>query len=153
MQSKATIVRNTYREYLEWARSLLTLAETCSTKEWPDRKHVLLNVFRLQILYNEREALRFEYLLGSNASDIVTRKSLSGINERLLKDWSEAEEAGLKASNSTYRDVSREIDDLEGKTDSLTLDEPFQALTRNSIYRDARLAFAKKIQQLNEKLS
>jgi hypothetical protein len=152
MRNQTAVIRSVYREYLEWAKSLLVFAETSSTKEWPDRKHVLLNVFRLQILYNEREALRFEYLLESNTPDIVTWKSLSRVNERLIKEWTEVEETGLKESNSAYRDVLRGIEDLEGKTDSLALDQPFQALTRNASYRDARRAFAKKIQQLNEKL-
>jgi hypothetical protein len=151
--NRATIVRDAYREYLEWAKSLLTLAEKWSSEEWPDRRRELQNVFGLQILYNQREALRFEYLLESTAPDIVTWKSLSRINERLTKDWSEAEETGLKENNSTYKDVLQGIVDLEGKTDSPALDQPFQALTRNANYRDARQTFAKKIQQLNEKLS
>jgi hypothetical protein len=153
MQNDVTLVRGIYREYLEWAKSLLVLAETCSIKEWPDRKQVLQNVFRLQVLYNERESIRFEFLIGSNTPDIGTWKSLSRINERLLKEWSAVEEASLKQGNSTYRNVLRGIEDLEGKTDSPALDEPFQALTRNTSYRDARQSFAKRIKLLNEKLS
>ena len=153
MPNQATVVREVYREYLEGAKSLLVFAETSSTKEWPDRKDVLRNVFRLQILYNERESLRFEYLLKSNTSEVVTWKSLTRINERLLKEWTEAEEAGLYEDNLPYREVLRGIEDLEGKTDSPALNEPFQALTRNASYQDARRAFAKKTQQLNKKLS
>jgi hypothetical protein len=153
IESQATIVRKTYREYLEWAKSLLMLAERCSTEEWPDRRLALQKVFRLQVLYNEREALRFEYLIKGDAPDIVTRKSLTGINERLIKEWTEVEEVGLRESNSTYGDVLRGISELEGKTDSPALDEPFQTLTKNSSYRDARLAFANRIQKLNEQLN
>jgi len=32
-QNRAKEVREAYREYLEWAKSLLTLAETCSISE------------------------------------------------------------------------------------------------------------------------
>jgi hypothetical protein len=151
--NRSSTVRDAYHEYLEWAKSLLTLAEKLSSEEWPDRTRELQNVFGLQILYNQRESLRFEYLLESTAPDIVASKSLSRINERLLKDWSESEEAGLKESNSTYRDVLQGIADLEGKTDSPALDQPFQALTRNANYRVARQTFAQKIEQLNERLS
>jgi len=149
---QTAIVRATYREYLERAKSLLALAEKCSIQEWPDRTLVLQNVFRLQVLYNEREALRFEYLANGDMSDILTRRSLTGINERLIKDWTEGEEAGLRESNLTYRDVVRGIADLEGKADSPALDEPFQTLTQNSTYREARLAFATRIQKLNEQI-
>lgn len=152
-ENQATIVRAIYREYLEWAKSLLMLAEKCSIKEWPDRTIALQKVFRLQVLYNEREALRFEYLIKGDMPDIVTWKSLTRINERLIKEWTEVEEAGLRESNSTYRDVLRGIADLEGKTNSPALDEPFQALTQNSSYREARVAFANRIQKLNEQLS
>jgi hypothetical protein len=151
--NQTIMVRETYREYLEWAKSLLMLAEKCSIKEWPDRTLALQKVFRLQILYNEREALRFEYLIKGDMPDIMTRKSLTRINERLIKEWTEAEEAGLRESNSTYRDLLRGIADLEGKADSPALDEPFQTLTQNSDYRSARLAFANRIQELNEQLS
>jgi hypothetical protein len=83
----------------------------------------------------------------------VTWRSVSRINERLLKGWSEVDEASLKVGNSTYDGVLRGIKEPEGKTDSRLLDEPFRALTQNPSYRDARKAFAITIQQLDEKLS
>jgi len=152
MQNDVTLVRGIYREYLEWAKSLLVLAETCAIKECPDRREVLQTVFRLQLLYNERESIRFEFLIGSNTPDIGTWKSLSMINGRLLKEWSPIEEADLKQGNSTYINVLQGIEDLEKKVDSPALDEPFVALTRNTSYRDARQSFAKRIKLLNEKL-
>lgn len=145
-------MRDTYREYLEWARSFWALAETCSTKESPDRERVLLDVFKLQMLYTERESLRFEYLLANDPPEIVDLRSLTSINERLLKGWREIDDAGLKDSNPAYASVLRGIKELEGKTNSPALDEPFRALRQNASYRDARLAFARKVQQLDEKL-
>lgn len=70
-QNRMKLVREAYREYLEWAKSLLVLAETSSVTESHDSEHTLRNVFRLQILYNEREALRFE---GSGASTDLSRR-------------------------------------------------------------------------------
>jgi hypothetical protein len=152
-ESQLILVRQIYREYLEWAKSLLMLAEKCSIEEWPDRRLALQKVFRLQVLYNERETMRFEYLFMGDVPDVATWKSLSKVNERLLKNWGEVEEAGLRESNSIYKDVLRGIEDLEGKVDSAALDEPFRTLTLNSTYRDARLAFANRIQKLDEQLS
>jgi hypothetical protein len=151
-QNRAKVVREAYREYLEWAKSLLTLAETCSITESPDQEPVLRNVFRLQILYNEREALRFEYFLRNCTSEVADFRSLSDISKRLLKDWNDHDEDGIKSGNSNYTTVLQGIVELEGKTDSPSLDKPFQALTQNPNYRNARLAFAKRIEELNEKL-
>jgi hypothetical protein len=113
---------------------------------------VLRNVFRLQILYNEREALRFEYFLRNCTSEVADFRSLSDISKRLLKDWNDHDEDGIKSGNSNYTTVLQGIVELEGKTDSPSLDKPFQALTQNPNYRNARLAFAKRIEELNEKL-
>ncbi len=151
-QNRGKVVREAYREYLEWAKSLLTLAETCSITESPDQAPALRNVFKLQILYNEREALRFEYFLRNCTSEVADFRSLSDISKRLLKDWSDHDEDGIKSGNSNYTTVLQGIVELEGKTDSPSLDKPFQALTQNPNYRDARLAFAKRIEELNEKL-
>jgi hypothetical protein len=149
---RAKEVREAYREYLEWAKSLLTLAETTSISESPDQEPVLRKVFRLQILYNEREALRFEYLLRKCTSEFADFKSLSDVSKRLLKDWSDHDEDGTKLVHSNYTTVLQGIVELEGKTDSPSLDKPFQALTQNPNYRKARLAFAERIKELNESL-
>lgn len=106
---------------------------------------MLRNVFRLQTLFNQREALRFEYLIRNSSAEIAACRSLSCINERLLKGWSDGDEVTLKEGNSEYLGALREISTLEGKTDSPALDEPFRALTQNASYRDARLAFARRI--------
>lgn len=152
-ENQLILVRQIYREYLEWAKSLLMLAEKSSIEEWPDRRLALQKVFRLQVLYNERETMRFEHLIMGDVHDVATWKSLSKINERLLKNWGEVEEAGLRERNSIYKDVLRGIENLEGKVDSAALDEPFRTLTQNSTYHDARLAFANRIQKLDEQLS
>jgi hypothetical protein len=106
----------------------------------------------LQILYNDREALRLEYFLTNCTSEIADFRSLSDISERLLKDWRNLDEDGIKSSNSNYTTVSQGIVQLEGKTDSPFLDKPFQALTQNPNYRNARAAFAKRIDELNDRL-
>ena len=151
-QNRTKLVREAYREYLEWAKSLLVLAETSSVTESHDSEHALRNVFRLQILYNEREALRFEYVLRNCPSEVADCRSLSDIGMRLLKDWSDNDESGIKSGNSNYKTVLLGIEELEGKTDSPSLDRPFQALTQNPNYRKARLAFAERIKKLNERL-
>jgi len=151
-QNRANEVREAYREYLEWARSLLTLAETISISESPTQEPVLRNVFRLQILYNEREALRFEHFLRKCTSEVADFRSLSDLSKRLLQDWTENDEDGVKSGNANYATVLQRIVELEGKTDSPSLDKPFQTLTQNPNYRKARLAFAQRIKELNERL-
>jgi len=41
---------------------------------------------------------------------------------------------------------------LEGKTDSSSLNEPFQSLTRNALYQQARESFAERIKKFDEQL-
>jgi hypothetical protein len=145
-------VSKAYREYLEWAKSLLTLAATCSIKQCPEQEPELRNVFRLQLLYSDREGLRFEYLLSTCPSEISQCRSLSEISTRLLRDWRGIDEEGLTAGNSNYVPVLQGIAELERKTDSPALDKPFQALTQNPQYQKARAAFAKRIEELNNAL-
>lgn len=152
IQHRAKEVRGAYREYLEWAKSLLTLAETTSVSVSPTQEVVLRNVFRLQILYNEREALRFEYFFRKCSTEVAAFRSLSDLSERLIKDWSDDDEDGIKSGNSNYASVLQGIADLEGKTDSPALDKPFQTLTEDPNYRKARLAFAERTKELNERL-
>jgi hypothetical protein len=150
--NRTQVVSKAYREYLEWAKSLLTLAATCSFTQSPEQESELRNIFRLQILYTEREALRFEFLLKNCTSEITKCRSLSAIYERLLKDWRSLDDDGLTSGNSNYMTVLQGIAELEGKTDSQALDKPFQALTQNPQYRNARAAFAKRIEELNKSL-
>jgi hypothetical protein len=150
---RTELVSKAYREYLEWAKSLLTLAATCSIKQSPEQEPELRNVFRLQILYSDREALRFEYLLRACTSEITKCKSLSDINTRLLKDWRGSDEDGITPGNSNYVTVLQGISELEGKTDTPALDKPFQALTQNPQYQKARAALAKRIEELNKALT
>jgi hypothetical protein len=73
--------------------------------------------------------------------------------DRLLKGWSELEEAELRESNSIYKGTARAIEALEGKVDSPAFDQPFKTLTQNSAYQEARTAFASRIRKLDEQLS
>jgi hypothetical protein len=104
------------------------------------------------MLYNEREAMRFEYLLRNNHQEVVSCRSLSAIHERLLNQWNAAEETGIRESDSVYRGVLQGIQSLEGKTDSSSLNEPFQSLTQNALYQTAREDFAKRIKKLDKQL-
>jgi len=74
---RTKVVADVYWEYLDWSRSLLILAATISTAESPDQESVLRSAFKLQILYNAREALRFEYLLKNCQTEVSDFESLS----------------------------------------------------------------------------
>jgi hypothetical protein len=151
-QVRTKAVSKAYREYLEWVKSLLALAATSSINQSPEQEPELRNVVRLQILFIDREALRFDYLLRNCTSEITNCRSLSDINERLLEGWRSLDENGIITSNSNYITVLQGIAELEGNTDSPALDKPFQALTRNLEYRKARTEFAKRIEELNKTL-
>lgn len=96
--------------------------------------------------------MRFEHLFDCDTCDIVPQNSLSGISERLEKEWSEVEEQCLMTSSS-YADVLRQIEALLIKLDPTALTEPLHALERDSHYREARLALADKVRELERQLS
>ena len=108
-QVRTKAVSKAYREYLESAKSLLALAATSSIKQSPEQEFELRNVFWLQILFIDREALRFDYLLRSCTSEITNCRSLSDINERLLEGWRGLDEDGIITGNSNYITVLQGI--------------------------------------------
>src|SRR5260370_32187282 len=49
--------------------------------------------------------------------DALTVRSISGIKERLDKGWADTEESSLKNDLPSYREISREIDEIKSKWD------------------------------------
>jgi hypothetical protein len=150
--SRATVVQDVFRRYLECTREFWKVAQRSALKGSPAWKLPLQKAFRLQHVLIDRQALRFGYLLAGNTFDFAGLKSLNDITERLDQRWSEVEEVGLIGSNSFYRDVIQEIKDIQSSWDAKALAEPLQELQKDLKYCDARRALADKVQELDEHL-
>jgi len=152
-KSRATVVQEVFRKYVESYRQYLKIAARRAIELSPDRELAWQNVFRLQHLLKEREALRFEYLFGRDKFDGVTLSSLSNIAARLDNGWSEPEEAELKESLSIYGSISREIEDIQSKWDSNALGDSSRVVDQDMKYCDARRALADRTRKLEAQLA
>jgi hypothetical protein len=152
-KNPATVVQEVFREYVESYRQYLKIAERRAIELSPDRKLAWQNVFRLQNLLKERQALRFEYLFGRDKFDGVNLRSLSSIAARLDNGWSEADEAELKENLSTYRGISQEIEDIQSKWDSNALGDSSRVVDQDLKYCDALRALADRTRKLEARLA
>jgi hypothetical protein len=152
-KNPATVVQEVFREYVESYRQYLKIAERRAIELSPDRKLAWQNVFRLQNLLKERQALRFEYLFGRDKFDGVNLRSLSSIAARLDNGWSEADEAELKENLSAYRGISQEIEDIQSKWDSNALGDSSRVVDQDLKYCDALRALADRTRKLEARLA
>jgi hypothetical protein len=152
-KNNAIVVREIFLKYLKATRDFTVSAERCSIKVSPGQTIALQNAFRLQLLFNDRDALRFEYLLRGDALEILEMKSLYAMSDRLRQGWGGVEESDLRETNLNYVDVLRQIELLEGSLDSIALEEPLNAVKRDSDYQEARRVIAEKIQKFHKQLS
>jgi len=109
---KDVVVREAFRQYLESSREFILAAEGFALKGWPDRKVALHNTFRLQLLFHDREALRFDHLtVGLGPEDVLWKSlsSMSNIFQRIDALWNDVEEDALKMANAAYADKLAEI--------------------------------------------
>jgi hypothetical protein len=148
-----TVVQEVFREYVESYRQYLKIAERRAIELSPDRKLAWQNVFRLQSLLKERQALRFEYLFGRDKFDGVNLRSLSSIAARLDNGWSEADEADLKENLSTYRGISQEIEGIQSKWDSNALGDSSRVVDQDLKYCDALRDLADRTRKLEARLA
>jgi hypothetical protein len=138
---KDVVVREGFRQYLESSREFLLAAEGFALKGWPDRKVALHNTFRLQQLFHDREALRFDHLtVGLGPEDVLWKSlsSMSNIFQRIDALWNDVEEDALKMANAAYADILAEIKESQVSMDSAALDGPLLALQRDPEYHSAR---------------
>jgi hypothetical protein len=153
IEQRARIVAQAFREYGKAKREFLAIAEFCSVKGWPDRKAIVQNAFKLQILLNQREEMRLEYLLSLQAPEIAAYKSISETSDRLVENWSEGDEGAIARTDSIYRGIVHEIEAHQAKLDSDALTGPFQAAQRDPEYLRARQDLQDKLQSLDHQLS
>jgi hypothetical protein len=152
-QNRALRVIQIHREWLQAKDEMIAIAERCSMRGWPDRRLAIQNAFRLQILFNEREALRLEHLVGHEVLEIKTGTSLTSISERLTKEWNSTEEAELNRSSARYREVLLEIDRCQIQLDPDALDGPFKDVQRDRQYQAARRDIQRKQRDFDQELN
>jgi hypothetical protein len=157
---RAQIVEEAFLKYINACRNFCGVSEQRAmsvqhggTKIPHDRMLVWQDMFGIQRLFIERQALRFEYLLRDGVFNLDTWISLNSITERLDKEWSEKEEMELKESSTTYNEVSREIKERQSRLNASALRGPGKTLQQDAKYRNARLALAKEIERLDKNLS
>jgi hypothetical protein len=152
-KKRATIVREVFHEYMESCCENMKITEQRALDASPDQEPILLNCFRLQHLLRERKKIRFEYLVSTNSLNCALFKSLDDIQKRLDQEWTEAEEAAIKASDAHYCDVSREIEAIQSKWVPDLLTAPLRELTKDGIYRMESIAHADRIRELEKRMA
>jgi hypothetical protein len=147
---RAASVQDAYRQSKDSYLEFLAIAERRAIAVLPDHGLMWQNVFRLQHLLVEQEHLRFENLVANHQLDEASR-SIASIEERLSKGWAATEEATLKESLPSYREISTEIEDIKSKWLPLG-NELIAALEGDSEYRMARIALSGSVQKRRAKL-
>jgi hypothetical protein len=146
-KNRATTVSEIFRKYMKSCGENMKITEQRALAVAPAKKTVLLNCFKLQYLLRERTTMRFKYLFTTNPMDCARFKSLGDIEMRLHQEWTEAEEAAIKAGNAQYCDVSREIDAIQSKWVPDSLTAPLRELMEDDIYRKESVAHADKMRE------
>lgn len=157
-KSHAQTLEEAFTRYMEACRKFWRVSERRAMSQQEDdvpadRMLVWQDMFAIQNLFIDRQALRFEYLLRGGVFNLDSWASLNSITERLDKEWSEREETELLTSNTIYNNVSREIRERQSRLDASKLRGPGKTLQQDSKYRDARAALAEMIRKLDKQLS
>ena len=88
-----------FRRYIGSKLELLTIAERCSLKGWPDRTEALRNAFRLQQLYCEQELMRAEHIAATFKTFDGLRgppTTLKAVDAIVHENWTDAREMALR---------------------------------------------------------
>jgi hypothetical protein len=152
-RNRAALVQEVFRKYLRAARKFWNVAARCATEGSPDQKVALQKAIRLQLVLIDRRASRFACLQKQDTFDWTHPGSIDSINERLDKGWGENEEASLLETNSFYRNIVREVEDIKANwDDSKLLEESILELGNNAKWRHAREVMADRVVELDNQL-
>jgi len=149
---RARIVRRVFRQYINSYREYIEIAEKRSFELAPERKLEWQNVFRLQRLLNECRELRFEHLSQQATMDWASLRSLTSISERLDKDWRQEEEELLVVINANYKNVVKELADIQSKWNPNGLGNSTRVVDQDHIYCEALQALAERNKKLEAQL-
>jgi hypothetical protein len=147
---RAASVQDAFRRSKDSYLDFLGIAERRAIVVSPDHRLVWQNAFRLQHLLIKQQYLRFENLMVNHQLGEASR-SIASIEERLGKGWAVTEEATLKESLPSYREISSEIEDIKSKWLPLGR-ELIAALEGDVEYRTARIALSERAHKRLAKL-
>jgi hypothetical protein len=148
----AALVQKVFRKYLQVTREFWKAARRCAVKGSPEQKIALRSAIRLQFLLIDRQTSRFAYLLTLDTFDWAHPGTIDSINQRLDQGWGENEEETLLNSDSSYRHIVREIEDIRSEWDSKSLENLNHDLGKNTKWRHAREVVASRVVELNDRL-
>ena len=146
-----TRTREAYLTYLEAKRTWLLDLEACTLKDWPDLDFAIRNKFRLQLFYDERTALRLEYLLRRDPTRFESVKSLSDISQQVDTSWNENDNTAASTDDRMYRDIEEQISCLKA-LENLPIGEPLAALEKTSEYARALRLLQEKMREIDTAL-
>ena len=146
-----TRTREAYLAYLEAKRGWLLDLEACTLKDRPDLDFAVRNRFRLQLLYDERTALRLEYLLRRDPARFESVKSLSEISQRVDKNWNDNDNTAASTDDRMYRDIEEQISYLRS-LENPSIGEPLAAVEKTSEYAQALRLLQEKMRAIDASL-
>jgi hypothetical protein len=151
-EDRASVVRDAFRQYTDAKREFLAITERCYLKGWPDRKAALQHFSKVCALIMEQESLRFDYLMSGIFVEAAVWKSLTGILNRISKDWKDSDEVALETNSPAYRDITNQLT-AAGPIDKAALDGPYKGAEGDPEFRSAIHAFNNRRIELDERLA
>ena len=143
--------REAYLAYLDAKRRWLLHLEACTLKDHLDLDFAVRNRFRLQLLYDERTALRLAILLRQDSARFESLKSLSEISQRVDKNWNDADNAAACIEDQMYRDIDEQISYLR-TLENPSIGAPLAAVEKTSEYTQALRLLQKKMRAIDASL-
>lgn len=144
--------RDLFREYLQATRQFLEVHRRCIIKGWPDRKEAIEVMTRLAYINCDVQSWRLDYLSEHGLLKPSSCRSLTGIFERLNKEWTASDETALKEENELYRETVARGDVTRARLDPPSLEGPSKDLRRDSDYLRALDDLRRKARSLDEQL-
>ncbi len=145
-------IRDIFCDYLKAMREFLEVFERCIVRGWPDRKDAISVTTRIAYLNCDVQRWRLDYLCEQGLLELKAHQSLSAIFDRLNKQWTDDEEAALKAKHVPYRGAVTNRDVERAQLDPEALEGPFGDIERDQEYLTARESLRLKAKSLDAQL-
>jgi hypothetical protein len=132
-----------FRRYIGSKLELLTIAERCSLKGYPDRREALRNAFRLQQLYGEQELMRAEHIAVTLKTSDDSRRpptTLKAVDAMVHENWTDAHEKALRQTDQRYKGLASAIEQCRAASIPGATEGPLKAAQWDPEYQQARKA-------------
>jgi len=134
--------------YLEAKREFIAVGEKCTLKGWIDHKSAIVEAFRLQRLYVEQEARRFEYVLSMDDGGERWR-SVTELFDRVGQAWGGEEEEALSALDAEYGARAAEIRQRVPLRQGQSVIKALEDASRDPEWNVAKDAVARRIGEVS----